>query len=488
MKNRHLLILAAALPLGAAAAPVSVSFKAPAAGAVLTGVYQDSPACEATGNGIDRVEFFLGAAKLNTELNPTWNCSFDSRAFANGAYVLKAVAYDKRGRSATAQVNVTVKNNAPPAVSLNAPAAGATLTGLVEGAACEALASDSDGTLARVDFYLGSRLVTSSAAAPYQCSFNSAAFPNGLYALMAVATDDEGASTSAQRSVTLQNADAPPAPAVKPLDAADILTQALSDTPFAQQTGYNVQVIGTAPYVTDIADSGIHYSTLPNGETLRFGKVVDPENSVLTALAVQVHRDDPNTSGAKRTEIRAANNIEMDQVYWLALSTYVYDWGTLAANDSALFGMQLHSGNNNLDLSPSISINTTNSGRNFNISVLHSTASTPSQSNTVKAKYADQPIPFGRWVDWVFKLKQSLSGAGFVQVWMDGTQIVDHQGNVGFNTPGYVDYLKFGYYNWSGSAMGATARKVLLRSPTLVADPTGKYAAEDLRAHLHPAP
>jgi hypothetical protein len=76
----------------------------------------------------------------------------------------------------------------------------------------------------------------------------------------------------------------------------------------------------------------------------------------------------------------------------------------------------------------------------------------------------------------------NTAGAGFLQVWMDGNQLANHQGNLGYNT-GYNDYVKFGYYNWT-SAM-SSARKILLRSPTIVADPSGdKYSAEQLRACL----
>ena len=62
--------------------------------------------------------------------------------------------------------------------------------------------------------------------------------------------------------------------------------------------------------------------------------------------------------------------------------------------------------------------------------------------------------------------------------------IANHQGSLGYNT-GMPDYAKFGYYNWSGAAMGSNPRKVLLRSPTIVADPTGStYSAEQVRTLL----
>jgi hypothetical protein len=62
--------------------------------------------------------------------------------------------------------------------------------------------------------------------------------------------------------------------------------------------------------------------------------------------------------------------------------------------------------------------------------------------------------------------------------------IANHQGSLGFDT-GKTDYVKFGYYNWSGSAMGSSARKVLLRAPTIVADRSGTtYNAEELKTLL----
>jgi hypothetical protein len=102
----------------------------------------------------------------------------------------------------------------------------------------------------------------------------------------------------------------------------------------------------------------------------------------------------------------------------------------------------------------------------------------------VSVKYAEHPIPFGRWVDFVLKFKHNTTGNGFLQVWMDGNLIANHQGSLGYST-GYKDYAKFGYYNWSASAMNGTARKVLLRSPTIVRDPTGQtYSLAQIRALL----
>ncbi len=270
-----------------------------------------------------------------------------------------------------------------------------------------------------------------------------------------------------------------------PVNPAHILTRASADAPFAQQSGYTAQVINTYTAAGQIAESGIHGSTLPNGETMRFGKTADPTNPALKALAFQVSTADPTTSAGKRAELSIHPNIEMNKVYWITFSAYVYDWGTLGANDLALFGTQIHCGDNQAGVGgPSVGIYTAQNGRMLRAQARYSESSNPSSSNAVSVKYAEHPIPFQRWTDFVVKLKHNTNGNGLLQVWMDGEMIANHQGSLGYNT-GMTDYAKFGYYNWSGAAMGANPRKVLLRSPTIVADPTGNtYNAEQVRTLL----
>jgi hypothetical protein len=238
--------------------------------------------------------------------------------------------------------------------------------------------------------------------------------------------------------------------------------------------------------VASIPESGIHYSALPNGETLRFGKESDPLHPARKALAFQVGPGDPVTSGAKRTELRFENNIELDKVYWVAVSVYVYDWGPLARGDEQLFGFQLHSGNDNINLSPSMAIYSWG-GRTFWVDARAATSSAPNTTSATSIRSPEYPMAFGRWIDFVVKFKQNVNGSGFMQVWMDGVRIMNHKGSLGYNTPGHKDYFKFGYYNWTRAM--SSARKVLLRSPVVVHDATGtRYQPEDLRAYLNANP
>jgi hypothetical protein len=471
----------------------SVVWNLPAEGGPLKGNVQGPPNCVVTGSNLAKVQFYINDVLTNTDgnLSNGLGCWIDTTKYKDGAYTLKAIGFNAAGQaSAPVTRGIVIANgttsgggsggggttsNASPSVGFTAPSAGSTLSNT---ATCAANARDSDGSIAKVEFYVGTKLVGTRTSAPYQCSFDTKQFANGTNTLVAMATDNLGKSSSTQRSVTISNTVSNPDP-VPPsgggaIDAADIIGQVLPDVPFSQHKGYSGQVIGTYPSASSIPENGINGSTLPNGETLRLGKVADPANPARKAMAFQLHPKDPSTSGSKRAEISFSPNVEMEKTYWIAFKVYVPDWGTLSSSDQGLFGTQLHSGDNGAGYSPSFGIYTAGStGRNFKIQVRGS-----GLSGTLN--YAEQPIPFGRWVDFVFKFRQSTGSTGFVQAWMDGNQIVNHSGPLGYKTS-YKDYFKFGYYNWSGSF--SSQRKVMMRGTTMVLDPTGsKYDAATLRA------
>ena len=265
------------------------------------------------------------------------------------------------------------------------------------------------------------------------------------------------------------------------IKVSDILGEASGNVPFSQQSGWGAQVLGQYPIAQQIPETGINGTLLPNGETLRFGKETDPTDPTKQAIAVQLAPTDPVTSGSHRSEIEMPPSVVNGQTYWLAVRVLVPDWGTLPDGDAALFGAQLHAGNSNLGYSPSFTLATyggASGGRTFQVFRTY----TDSSGSQISHKYPEIPIPFGRWTTFVFKFRHALDASGLLQVWMDDTQIVDYSGPIGWNTPGYQDYAKFGYYNWSNFG---TSRKVLLGSPVLVRDPTGStYQEADLSAFV----
>ena len=98
--------------------------------------------------------------------------------------------------------------NVAPSIALTSPADGTSYSAPAT-IALAASASDSDGTIARVDFYAGASLLGSDTASPYQLTWSSV--PAGSYTLSARAVDNAGAvSTSGSATVTVK---APPPPA-----------------------------------------------------------------------------------------------------------------------------------------------------------------------------------------------------------------------------------------------------------------------------------
>ncbi|HZN28583.1 MAG TPA: heparin lyase I family protein, partial [Xanthobacteraceae bacterium] len=468
------------------------------------GNVQGPPNCIVTGTNIARIMFYINDVWTNTDGNASngWGCWIDTTKYKDGAYTLKAVAYNAAGQTTTITHPVTIQNgtttttpNAAPTVGITTPGSGATLAGT--SVPYTLTAGDTDGTVASVELKLISgsttKVVASKTAAPWSGTFSTSGLPNGAATLMATATDNLGKATSVQRAVSINNTvvsnpgDTGGGGSTGSIAPEHIISKARADMAFSSQTGYHSQVMGKSTQAASIPESGITGPVLPNGETLRLGKVNDPAGSGAKVFSFQVHPSDPVTSGSKRAEFAFASNIEMDKVYWVAVSTFIPDWGTLNSGDDALFGTQMHSGDNSRSLSPSFGLYTSPGGRNFKVVARWSTSSDPQQGNSTKATYAERPIPFGRWADFVLKFKHNTSGNGFLQVWMNGELIATHNGNLGFNTPGFKDYAKFGYYNWS-SGMNSS-RKVILRSPTIVADPTGStYTAAQVRSLLGASP
>jgi hypothetical protein len=96
-------------------------------------------------------------------------------------------------------------SNVPPAVSLTAPAASAVFAAPAT-ITLTANATDSDGTIAKVEFYQGTTLLGQALTAPYTYTWTGV--PGDAYSLTAKATDNGNASTtSAPVAILVQSPD-----------------------------------------------------------------------------------------------------------------------------------------------------------------------------------------------------------------------------------------------------------------------------------------
>jgi hypothetical protein len=186
--------------------PPQVSLSQPSSGSAYT---QGSPitlaaaASDSDGNVV-KVEYYANGSKIGESLGTPHGLVWTSAGV--GSWTLTAVATDDDGaQGASVGVPITVNpntpSNEPPTVALNQPAAGTSFA-LGASIAIAAIADDTDGTVARVEFYAGTSKVGEDSQAPYEVSWSSA--PVGTHSLTAVAVDDDGAeTTSMARSITV---------------------------------------------------------------------------------------------------------------------------------------------------------------------------------------------------------------------------------------------------------------------------------------------
>ena len=171
--------------------PPAVSMSAPTDGAVFlspASIELKANASDPDGS-ISQVEFLRGGEVVATAYVAPYAATLNN--VAPGSFTYSARATDNRGGSATSvPVTVSVVSpNAAPTIVLTSPADGNSFIApaLVE---LSATAADSDGTVAKVEFFQGSTLIGTDTAAPY--SFSWTHVPAGSYLITARATDNAG--------------------------------------------------------------------------------------------------------------------------------------------------------------------------------------------------------------------------------------------------------------------------------------------------------
>jgi len=231
----------------------TVSLTAPANGATFTApanITMSATASDTDGT-VARVDFFAGTTLIGSDATSPYSITWNSAGA--GTYSVTAVATDDDGAtrtSAAATITVNGPPNQAPAVSLTAPANGATFTAPAS-ITVTASASDADGTIAKVEFFAGTTLIGSDTTSPYSITWNNVGA--GSYSITAVATDNSTAkTTSAARTVTVNAA--PP-----PTSAHAVFTASVDDSMVTR-------------YVLDIFASGADPNTATPIRTQDMGK------------------------------------------------------------------------------------------------------------------------------------------------------------------------------------------------------------------------
>jgi chitodextrinase len=250
---------------------------------------------------IAQVEFFSGATSLGI-VSGTGPFSV-SYSPSIGTYNLTAVATDNDGATTTSSVvTITVEAyvNTPPSVAITSPSNGTVFT---DPASFNITATASDnGSIAQVEFFSGSTsLGVISGSGPYSVNYTPAI---GVYNLTAVATDNEGlTSTSAIVSITVE--------AYVNLNPTIVITSPTNGTNFDEGSNTTITVdVTDADGTVDLVEFFINQTrvgqdltapfsfdwlNLPVGTYTLFAIATDNDNGVTTSTNVTVTVTEPST-------------------------------------------------------------------------------------------------------------------------------------------------------------------------------------------------
>lgn len=201
-------LLVSAPPAFAQLNRLVVTVTAPANGATVSGTTAVAASVEIVGAVTVRgVQFTVDGVNIGAEdTESPYSIPWNTLTASNGSHTLRAVARDVLGQRWTSDpVTVTVFNDlTPPAVSLTAPAAGSTVSGVVS---VNADASDNVG-VSGVQFRLdGANIGAEDTTAPYSIPWDTVSVADGPHTLSAIARDAAGhTSTSASVVVSVVNA------------------------------------------------------------------------------------------------------------------------------------------------------------------------------------------------------------------------------------------------------------------------------------------
>ncbi|MEO6453707.1 MAG: Ig-like domain-containing protein [Ginsengibacter sp.] len=166
----------------------------------LSDIIINATAADADGT-ITKVEFYKGTTLLGTDVSSPYTFTWNN--VVEGTYTLTAKAINNSSISTTSSpvtISVTPLTVAPT-VSMTSPSDNQIFIAPTN-IAMKVTAADADGTITKVKFYSGTRLLGTDTTYPYSCTW--ANVPAGSYTLTAQATDDDGlVTTSADVNVTV---------------------------------------------------------------------------------------------------------------------------------------------------------------------------------------------------------------------------------------------------------------------------------------------
>lgn len=152
-----------------------------------------------------KIDFYVNGSQFSTDSTAPYQTLLS--LVRAGTYEIHAVARSGTSTTVSAPARITVSSNTAPAVSITSPTSGMSFvvgTGLTIAAA----ASDPDGTIQDVQFFVNGSSLSTDTNTPYTASWNPGAA--GTYRLTAMATDNAGNQTLSAVVVVTLTGNTPP--------------------------------------------------------------------------------------------------------------------------------------------------------------------------------------------------------------------------------------------------------------------------------------
>ncbi len=218
----------------------------------------------------------------------------------------------------------------------------------------------------------------------------------------------------------------------------------------------------------------------------RAGVVADPDKPNALAFELSVMPDDGDVSGigTKRCEIalgwteyaypskvpvRSAT-LPRNQDFWWGIRFRLDDWR--ATNDRQVIFQWLPGGG--LKTGPMLTLQT--QGERMWLAIQHDYGPAPSAATLTKvnAWTMNGWLP-KHWYTAIIhaRIDDVEPGNGHLALWLDGRQVLDYRGPIGFAGARSLDYAKFGLYHWTHNNawdMTAPRRTAWYKGPALIVD------------------
>lgn len=305
--------------------PPTVSVTSPANGAaIITGTATTLTASAADVDGtVTQVEFFVDGVSVGVDNAAPFTASYTAVA---GNHNITAVATDNKGDNTTSSaVAITVANNQAPTVTV----AGS--NGIVgDVITLTSTASDVDGTVTQVEFFVDNVSVGVDNTAPYSVNWTSSL---GVRAIKAVATDNLGLTgTSTTPNITIA-ANNPPSAIIastSPSIAGSIIAptvitiNATATDSDGTVTGVEFLINGTVVGTDNTAPYSYDWTSTPGNKSLTV-RSTDNKGAVTTSAAQTFSVADPNALPYEVVTVSQKCNIPTFNIAVAAAATNTVD-------------------------------------------------------------------------------------------------------------------------------------------------------------------